>query len=129
MNPVDAGPWKDYRSDMARVGRIVIAGMAHHVTQRARRERPRTGNRRQRTFFRDSDYRAYLARMAEWCRRYGLAVWAYCLMPNHAHLVVVPADEDACAWASARPTGGTLAGSTSARAGGGICGRGASALA
>jgi putative transposase len=32
--------------------------------------------------------------MAEWCDRYGIAVWAYCLMPNHAHLVVVPSDED-----------------------------------
>ena len=52
------------------------------------------GNRRQRTFFGDADYRAYIALMAEWCRRYGITVWAYCLMPNHAHLVVVPSDED-----------------------------------
>jgi putative transposase len=52
------------------------------------------GNRRQRTFFGKSDYRAYIDLMAEWCHRYGIAVWAYCLMPNHAHLVVVPCDED-----------------------------------
>ena len=28
--------------------------------------------------------------MAEWCRRCGVAVWAYCLMPNHVHLIAVP---------------------------------------
>ena len=70
---------------MARVARIVVPGYPHHVTQR--------GNRRQRVFFGNSDYRAYIALMAEWCGRYGNAVWAYCLMPNHVHLVVVPADE------------------------------------
>jgi putative transposase len=28
--------------------------------------------------------------MAEWCRSRGVAVWAYCLMPNHVHLIAVP---------------------------------------
>ncbi len=37
---------------MARVARIMIPGMPHHVTQR--------GNGRQRTFFEDSDYALYL---------------------------------------------------------------------
>ncbi len=32
--------------------------------------------------------------MAEWCSRCGVEVWAYCLMPNHVHLIVVPASED-----------------------------------
>ena len=44
---------------MARLARVVIPGMPHHVTQR--------GNRRQETFFRDDDYQAYLDLMAEWC--------------------------------------------------------------
>jgi putative transposase len=47
------------------------------------------------TFFRDEDYRAYLTLMAEWCRRCGVEVWAYCLMPNHVHLIAVPDSEDA----------------------------------
>ncbi len=64
---------------MARLARIVAPGCPHHVTQR--------GNRRQQTLFIDDDYRAYLALMAEWCGRYGSVVWAYCLMPNHVHLV------------------------------------------
>jgi putative transposase len=28
--------------------------------------------------------------MAEWCSRQGIEVWAYCLMPNHVHVVAVP---------------------------------------
>jgi len=32
--------------------------------------------------------------MAEWCDRCGVEVWAYCLMPNHVHLIAVPSAED-----------------------------------
>ena len=46
--------------------------------------------RRQTTFFCEAD----VALMAEWCDTCGVAVWAYCLMPNHVHLIVVPASED-----------------------------------
>ena len=60
--------------------------MPHHVTQR--------GNPRQQTFFCQDDYRAYLALMTEWCGRRGNRIWAYCLMPNHVHLIVVPETED-----------------------------------
>jgi len=67
---------------MARLARVVIPGAPHHLTQR--------GNRRQVTFFSDDDYRLYRALMAEWCARCGVTVWAYCLMPNHTHLIVVP---------------------------------------
>jgi len=68
---------------MARMARIVVPGLPHHVTQR--------GNRRLPTFFVDEDYRAYLALLAEWCAKAGTQVWAYCLMPNHVHLILVPA--------------------------------------
>jgi putative transposase len=60
--------------------------LPHHVTQR--------GNRRQQTFFCDDDYAAYVKLMAEWCGERGVEVWAYCLMPNHVHLVAVPRSED-----------------------------------
>lgn len=70
---------------MARIARVVVPGVAHHITQR--------GNRRQRTFFNDSDYLAYIDLMAEWCTRQEVAIWAYCLMPNHVHLIAVPATE------------------------------------
>lgn len=71
---------------MARLARIVIPHIPHHVTQR--------GNRRQDVFFGDDDYRAYLALLAEHTRRAGVAVWAWCLMPNHVHLLLVPSSED-----------------------------------
>ena len=44
---------------MARLARVVVPGLPHHIRQR--------GNRRQRTFFRDEDYAAYMELMAEWC--------------------------------------------------------------
>ena len=71
---------------MARLARVVAPGLPHHVTQR--------GNRRQANFFSDDDYRAYMALMAEWCGRLDTEVWAYCLMPNHVHLIVVPEAAD-----------------------------------
>lgn len=42
------------------------------------------------TFFRDDDYQEYLLLMAEWCRKFNVSVWCYCLMPNHTHLIAVP---------------------------------------
>lgn len=74
---------------MARLSRIVVPGVPLHVTQR--------GNRRQDTFFCDDDYRLYRELMAEWCGRCGVEVWAYCLMTNHVHLIVVPSSADGLA--------------------------------
>lgn len=71
---------------MARLARLVIPGLPHHVTQR--------GNRRQQTFFNDGDYAAYVELMADWCREEGVEIWGYCLMPNHVHLIAVPAVEE-----------------------------------
>jgi len=71
---------------MARIARVVVPGYPHHVTQR--------GNRRQETFFEKDDYHAYLELMAEWCGQCGVEIWAYCLMPNHVHLIAVPSDAE-----------------------------------
>lgn len=71
---------------MARLARVVVPGIPHHITQR--------GNRRQPTFFCDDDYAAYLELMAQWCRNEGVEIWAYCLMPNHVHLIAVPKSEE-----------------------------------
>jgi len=67
---------------MGRIARVVAPGLPHHVTQR--------GNRRMETFFCDDDYAEYRKLLAEWCARFEVAIWAYCLMPNHVHLVAVP---------------------------------------
>ena len=71
---------------MARLARLVVPGLPHHVTQR--------GNGRARTFFDDDDYALYRDLLAENCRAAGVAVWAWCLMPNHVHLILVPAGAD-----------------------------------
>jgi putative transposase len=71
---------------MARIARVIASGIPHHITQR--------GNRRLQTFFSDDDYRAYLALLAEWCKKCSVEIWAYCLMPNHLHLIAVPECED-----------------------------------
>lgn len=72
---------------MARLARIVIPGLPHHVTQR--------GNRREPIFFEDGDQEVYRDLLAEQCARRSVACWAYCLMPNHVHLILVPPREDA----------------------------------
>jgi putative transposase len=69
---------------MARIARIVIPAVPHHVTQR--------GNRRQTVFFDDADYRAYLDLLKEHTQRAGVVVWAWCLMPNHVHMMLAPPD-------------------------------------
>ncbi|MFZ5832675.1 MAG: transposase [Planctomycetota bacterium] len=74
---------------MARLARLVIPGLPHHVTRR--------GNRRQQTFFCDEDYAADVELMTEWCREEGVEIWCYCLMPNHIHLIAVPQSEDGLA--------------------------------
>jgi len=70
---------------MARLPRVVVPGIPHHVTQR--------GARRMKVFFSEDDYAAYTKLMSQQAKRYSLDIWAYCLMPNHVHLVAVPYDE------------------------------------
>src|SRR5262252_7060036 len=64
---------------MARRPRLLAPGILYHVIVR--------GNQRQKTFLRDSDYQAYLERLSRYRKRWGVTVYAYCLMPNHVHLV------------------------------------------
>ena len=74
---------------MSRIARVVVPGLPHHVTQR--------GNRRQPIFFEDDDYGLYRRILAERAKAAGVEVWAYCLMPNHVHLVLVPGSADGLA--------------------------------
>ena len=62
---------------MARLARVVVPDLPHHVSQR--------GNRREPLFFEADDYRLYRRLVAAAARRAGTAVWAYCLMPNPPH--------------------------------------------
>ena len=75
---------------MPRTARVVVPGLPHHITQR--------GVRRMRTFFVDDDCRRYIELMSESCQKYGVEIWAYCLMPNHSHLIAVPQSEESLRW-------------------------------
>jgi putative transposase len=74
---------------MARLTRIVVPDLPHHVTQR--------GNRRQKLFVERGDYGLYRDLLAERCRANRVACWAYCLMPNHVHLIMTPSTADGLA--------------------------------
>lgn len=67
---------------MPRTARIVLPDHPHHVIQR--------GNRCMPVFFKDDDYRLYKSIFAEEAAKCALECWAYCLMPNHVHMIVVP---------------------------------------
>ncbi|HUF47470.1 MAG TPA: transposase [Vicinamibacterales bacterium] len=67
---------------MPRRGLHFTGGLILHVLNR--------GVRRMQLFATDADYRAFLAAMAEGQAREGLSLLAYCVMPNHFHLVVWP---------------------------------------
>jgi putative transposase len=69
---------------MARLSRIVVPDLPHHVTQR--------GNRQQALFLGPEDYARYREMLAERCRAHNVACWAYVLMPNHVHLILTPSD-------------------------------------
>ena len=74
---------------MPRIARLVLPGSPHHVTQR--------GTDRQIVFHTQRDRRVYLDLLTEYSRQSSVAILAYCLMPNHIHLIAVPEEEDSLA--------------------------------
>ena len=70
---------------MARRPRLFAPGLLYHVIVR--------GNQRQKTFLTDQDYQVYLERLAKYREKYGYSVHAYCLMPNHVHLLLESSDQ------------------------------------
>ena len=83
-----------YRESVSRLARLVAPGLPYHVTQR--------GNGGQRVFFSDEDYACYRDLLAAAAEEARVAVWAWCLMPNDAHLILCPDDEDGLRRALAR---------------------------
>jgi putative transposase len=79
---------------VARVARIVIPGIPHHITQR--------GNNRQEVFLSPDNYKLYMSLLAYQSARYGLRIAGYCLMPNHIHIIGIPAERESLAKAIGR---------------------------
>jgi putative transposase len=71
---------------MPRAARIVIPGIPHHITQR--------GNRQQVIFFDAEDYQSYCDILAIALSKHKTKCLAWCLMPNHIHLMLVPESVD-----------------------------------
>ena len=67
---------------MARLARIIMPGVPHHIVQR--------GNRNQMVFFSDEDKALFLKILTFQCVKENIAIWCYCLMNNHFHLIAVP---------------------------------------
>ena len=79
---------------MSRIARIILEGVPYHITQR--------GNGRQQVFFEHREYTLYLDLLRHNCQSERLPIWAYCLMPNHIHLIVLPERQAAMAQAMGR---------------------------
>ena len=72
---------------MPRVGRRAPAGIIVHVLNR--------GNGRQKLFHKPGDYDAFVALLADVAAAVPVRVLAFCLMPNHWHLVLLPLKDGA----------------------------------
>jgi len=74
---------------MPRIARAVVPGFPHHVSQR--------GNRGADVFLDAEDRERYLSVASHYARRHGVDIWAYCLMSNHVHFVMLPHTPDSLA--------------------------------
>lgn len=70
---------------MARLPRLTLANMPHHIIQR--------GNNSGEIFVDAQDRLAMLDQVREMARRFDIDVHAYVLMPNHFHLLLTPKTE------------------------------------
>lgn len=78
---------------MPRIARLVVPGIPHHIVQR--------GNRSMPVFFNENDRLIYLRLLRQVVEKYSLKIWAYCLMSNHVHLIIVPESDHGLAQALA----------------------------
>ena len=67
---------------MARIARFVVPEFPHHIMQR--------GNKRQKVFFNENDYREYLRLLKTCSDCFKVDIIRYCLMSNHIHLIARP---------------------------------------
>lgn len=74
---------------MARIARVVVPGLPHHIVQR--------GNRNQTVFFSDSDRYMYVLMLKKAGGKYGVSFLSWCLMNNHVHLIAIPEMEKSLA--------------------------------
>ncbi len=67
---------------MGRAPRTDLVDYCYHVINRANARLP--------LFFDETDYKVFEEILGEACEKYDMRLLAYCIMPNHFHLVVQP---------------------------------------
>ena len=65
---------------MPRIGRITVENGCYHIITR--------GNQKQPVFMASEDYKKYLKILTSYKKRYLFKLYAFCLMPNHVHLML-----------------------------------------
>lgn len=71
---------------MPRIARALADNCCYHIINR--------GNGRQQVFHKDGDYRAFVDLMQQAREKFAVRIHAWCLMPNHFHLLVQPEQAD-----------------------------------
>jgi putative transposase len=74
---------------MPRIARLLAINHPHHITQR--------GNNKETVFFDEEDRKFYLKLLKKYSDQWNFNIWAYCLMPNHVHILAVPRKEESFA--------------------------------
>lgn len=69
---------------MTRSARPLMHNVSYHIITR--------GIRREKVFLEDKDFSRYLHNLWRYKNRFSAKVHAYCLMSNHVHLLIEPAD-------------------------------------
>ena len=71
---------------MPRIARALADNCCYHIINR--------GNGRQQIFHKDGDYRSFIGLLQQAREKHTVRVHAWCLMPNHFHLLVQPEQAD-----------------------------------
>ena len=79
---IDAPRWNGSVAGMPRTARVAPGGYVFHVLNR--------GNERRSIFESEGDYLAFLRVLSETLERIPVRILAWCLMPNHWHLLLWP---------------------------------------
>jgi putative transposase len=67
---------------MARGARILTDNSYYHILNR--------GNQKENLFLQKADYEEYIKTLKHYKRKYGIQLFAYCIMPNYVHMILKP---------------------------------------
>jgi len=65
---------------MPRSARVTFENGCYHIITR--------GNQKQKVFLESQDYRKYIKTLSKYKQRYKFKLYAFCLMPNHVHMIM-----------------------------------------